>query len=53
MANPRLATFIVNKLNRIRGKGEVGARYIVPLQKKQYILSLRVSVTTKAISSKN
>jgi len=34
MASPRLATFIDNKLNRIRGKREVGARCIVPRIKK-------------------
>ena len=33
MANPRLAVFIVNKLNRIRGKRGVGAQFIVPLQR--------------------
>jgi len=50
MASPRLATFIDNKLNRIRGKREVGARCIVPRIKKdnktgraQFIVPLQIT----------
>jgi hypothetical protein len=36
MANPRLAIFTNDKLNRISGKREVGARCIVPkINKRQ------------------